>query len=365
MTPAPAGLGEIERAEVESVGQRRCPLSQRSPCQVLTIRLASGPEKDRTARLTLAGTDTGPAVARGDAIRVMSNELPEQEGVDPPPAGGEPFSFIDFERRTPLYVLALLFAIVVIALSRWKGVRSLAGLALSLLLVTQFMAPAILEGSSPLLVALVGALAVMLVTVGLAHGTGVTSMAAVLGATVSLLITALLALLFVELAKITGFSSDEASLLQGYALGEGTSLSLAGLVLAGIVVAALGVLDDVTVSQASTVVALHRAAPTQSRRRLFGAALTVGRDHLAATVNTLVLAYVGAALPVLLIFENQSTSFGDALNSEAVAGQIVAMLVGSIGLVLAVPLTTLLASWLVARVPVSTLEREPAAHHHH
>ncbi len=255
---------------------------------------------------------------------------------------------------------------VVVGLARWKGLRSLVGLAASLALVTQFLVPAILEGSSPLLVALVGSLAVMLVTITLAHGTGVTSLAAMLGSAVSLLVTALLALLFVEAAQITGFSSEEGSLLSSSASREGTQLSLSGLVLAGMVVGALGVLDDVTVSQASTVLALRRANPVQRLRRLFAEGLAVGRDHLSATVNTLVLAYVGAALPILLIFETQGTSFGDAVNREIVASEIVAMLVGSIGLVLAVPLTTALAAVLAHRLPAEALQGEDAhAHHHH
>jgi uncharacterized membrane protein len=139
-------------------------------------------------------------------------------------------------------------------------------------------------------------------------------------------------------------------------------LSLEGLVLAGIVVGALGVLDDVTVSQASTVLALRRANPAMTMRRLFREGLNVGRDHLSATVNTLVLAYVGAALPILLIFENQGTAFGDALNQESVAGEVIAMLVGSIGLVLAVPLTTALAAWLAGRIAIEALPEHGHAH---
>jgi uncharacterized membrane protein len=192
----------------------------------------------------------------------------------------------------------------------------------------------------------------------LAHGTGVTSIAAILGGAASLAATAVLALVFVELARVTGFASDEASLLSA---APGLGLSLQGLVLAGIVVGALGVLDDVTVSQASTVMALRRANSALGFRRLFAEGLTVGRDHLSATINTLVLAYVGAALPLLLVFETQNTTFGDALNGEIVAGEIVAMLVGSIGLMLAVPLTTALAAWLAPMLPVAAL---PEGDHH-
>ena len=363
-------VGSGERATVERVDRGSCPQQQRDPCQIISARLVSGPDEGMTTTLTLPGRDVAPEVSAGDTLRVASNDVfGSGPGLDPQAleqAGIESYTFVDFERRTPLYVLAGLFAVMVIGLARWKGLRSLAGLGLSLLIVMQFMVPAILEGSSPLLVALIGSLAVMLVTVSLAHGTGITSMAAAMGATLSLLVTALLAVLFVELAQVTGFSSEEASLLQASATAEGgVGPSLQGLVLAGMVVGALGVLDDVTVSQASTVLAIHRADPSQGLRRVFGEALSVGRDHLSATVNTLVLAYVGAALPILLIFEHQGTSFGDALNRESVSGEVVAMLVGSIGLVLAVPLTTALAAWLVQRLPAAALAGESDGHHHH
>jgi hypothetical protein len=202
-------VGGAVQAEVLRVDRESCPQSTGEPCQLVTFRLRDGGDEDR---LTLPGTRTAPEVEAGDRIRVFNNDAFAVPGVEPPP-GTEQYAFADFERRSPVYLLAALFAVLVIALARWKGVRALAGLAISLVLVTQFMVPAILEGSSPVLVALVGALAVMLVTVGLAHGMGVTSVAAVLGSTAALLVTALLAALFVGLASITGFSSEEASLL--------------------------------------------------------------------------------------------------------------------------------------------------------
>jgi uncharacterized membrane protein len=365
--PAPSGAG-AQRAEVEQVARFPCPQSRRSPCQGLRFRLLDGPGAGGRSELTLPGTDVSPAVDRGDTIRVLRNDVlsgTPGAGAAPPPAGAvDAFVFIDFERRSPLYLLAVVFAVLVVLLGRAQGVRSLVGLGLSLVVVTQFVVPAILAGEPPLPVALVGALAVMFLTLALAHGVGVKSMAAALGASGTLVVTALLALLFVELASITGFASEEATLLQGGASAEGRSLSLEGLVLAGMVVGALGVLDDVTVSQASVVLALRRADPRQPLRRLFGEALTVGRDHLSATVNTLVFAYVGAALPVLLIFESQATSFGEALNREIVATEVVAMLVGSIGLILAVPLTTALAAWLAGLVPEGALPADEHGHHH-
>ena len=179
-------------------------------------------------------------------------------------------------------------------------------------------------------------------------------LAATLGTAVAFVLPLGLEPLFVELAHLTGLSSDEAIFLRA-SVGE---ISITGLLLAGMVIGALGVLDDLTVTQASTVLARRRANPLLGFRRLFSAAIVVGYDHIAATVNTLVLAYAGAALPVLLIFSLGATSFGDAVNSESVAAEIVATLVGSIGLIAAVPLTTALAAILASHVPASSIATE-------
>ena len=190
--------------------------------------------------------------------------------------------------------------------ARLRGALSLLGLGASLALVLVFVVPAILDGKSPLAVAIVGALAVALITIPLAHGRGPKTLAAVLGTAASLLLTALLALIFTKATHLTGFSNEEAAFLDL----AGADISLEGMLLAGMVIAALGVLDDVTVSQASTVLALRTANPSLRLRRLFRLAQRVGRDHVSATVNTLVLAYVGAALPVLLMFSSSDLSFG-------------------------------------------------------
>jgi uncharacterized membrane protein len=200
----------------------------------------------------------------------------------------------------------------------------------------------------------------MLGVIGVSHGLGVKSAAAMLGTAASLLLTALLALLAVHIAHITGTSTDEATLLRA---GTEGAVSLQGLALAGIVVGALGVLDDVTVSQASTVLALRRTDPALGFAAMFARALDVGRDHLGATVNTLALAYAGAALPSLLVFHTQATGIGDALNREPVAAAVVAAVVGSIGLLAAVPLTTALAALLARAVPADELPDEHVHHH--
>jgi uncharacterized membrane protein len=245
-------------------------------------------------------------------------------------------------------VLAIFFVAIVLLFARLRGALSLLGLGASLALVLLFLVPAILDGKSPIAVAIVGSLAVALITIPLAHGRGPKTLAAVLGTAASLLLTALLAWIFTKAAHLTGFSNQEAAYLDL----AGADISLEGLVLAGMVIGALGVLDDVTVSQASTVMAVRSANPALGFRALFAAAQRVGRDHVSATVNTLVLAYVGASLPVLLIFSSSDLGFGQTLSTELVATQVVATLVGSIGLIAAVPLTTALAVALA-------LEEEP------
>lgn len=312
-------------------------------CIVATAKLDSG--KGRKIELNFAGATTDPKLTIGDDIRVS-------------PVGQGQYSFVDFERKRPVALLALIFGLIVIVFGRLRGLLALVGLGTSLAIVLLFIVPAILDGREPVAVALIGSFAVMLVTLGLTHGVGLTSRAAALGTAASLLITAALAVIFIGAGNITGYSSDEATILQS----TGGNLSLSGLVLAGIIIAALGVLDDLTVSQASAVLALRKADPRQDFKQLYSGALAIGRDHVAATVNTLVLAYVGASLPILLIFVVGGTSASDALNSEAVAVQIIGTLVGSIGLVAAVPITTAIAAGLASRLP---LDQEINVGHSH
>ena len=330
---------ESESATVERVEETVCAGISGQECQLATARIESGPEAGKRVEIQLAGGGLDPDVDPGDAVRVT-------KAPEPPPGteavAGTGYSLYDFERRGPMLLLAGLFVLVVLAFARWRGALSLVGLALSLVLVLGFVVPAILDGSDPLLVAVVGALAIALTTIPLAHGWGPKSVAALLGSAASLIVTALLALLFTNLTHLTGLGSEEAIFLQ---IGN-AEVSLQGLLLAGMVIGALGVLDDVTISQASTVLALRRANPELRFRQLFTLALSVGRDHVSATVNTLVLAYVGAALPILLLFSAADLGLSEAANLEVVAKEIVATLVGSIGLIAAVPITTSLAALL-------------------
>ena len=342
---------DTEQARVVAVRETACAEGSNQVCRRVTVELLGGEDEGERTSFTVGDLGEGSNATVGDRVRVHANPVPPEAGI-----GGvtvDPYVFADFERRAPLGILFAIFAGLVIVTGRIRGLRALIGLIASLGIVVFFLVPAILDGKTPETVALIGAFAVMLVTIPLAHGLGVKTLAACLGTSVSLVLTLVLADVFTDLAHLTGFASEEAIYIRAVAEG----ISIQGLLLAGMIIAALGVLDDLTVSQASTVLALQRANPAQGFGELFRGAVAVGHDHIAATVNTLVLAYVGASLPVLLIFSFSGVTFSDAVNTEAVASQIVAMLVGSIGLIAAVPVTTALAALLATRV------RTPAPAH--
>ncbi|HEV2758006.1 MAG TPA: YibE/F family protein [Acidimicrobiales bacterium] len=243
-----------------------------------------------------------------------------------------------------MLALGVLFAVAVVGLARWRGAAALLGLGVSLLVIVRFVLPAILAGESALGAAVVGSALIALVIIYLAHGVSARTTTAVLGTLLALALTALLAVAFVAATKLTGLSSEEGTYLRGVL---GSSVNLRGMLLAGIVIGGLGVLNDVTVTQASAVWEIHLANPAVSASDLYRSAMRIGRDHIASTVDTLVLAYAGAALPLFVIFTVADRRLGDVVTGEIVAQEIVQTLVGSLGLIAAVPITTWLACLLV------------------
>jgi uncharacterized membrane protein len=314
---------------------------------LIDIELTSGPDAGQVVQIDTP-LEGYPDFAVGDEVKLTSSE------VD----GELAYFIVDFERTSALVWLLALFIAAVLAVGRWHGLRSLIGLALSLVVVTKFIVPGILAGQSPFAVALVGSLAVMLVSLYLAHGVNEMTTTAVVGTATALGITIGLALVFIDAGQLTGYSSEEANLVRFSVEG----LDLKGLVLAGLIIAALGVLDDVTVSQASTVFALHEADRTQPWRTLFGRAMTVGRDHIASTVNTLFLAYAGASLALLMVFSTGGLPVAEIVNAEVFAEEVIKTVVGSLAIVAAVPLTTALAATLAVRRP---LDAPPIRGHVH
>jgi uncharacterized membrane protein len=349
--PKPGAGGQADSTRLVSatltkVARLECPEADPgvpgSVCIKVTARLAGG------RQVTFDTTDpTGEMFRAGQRVRLEVNEQPGQ-----PPY----YNILDPERGRPLLVLVALFVAAVVAFGRWQGVRSLLGLGLSFVVIVGFVVPAILRGHSPVLVAVTGAMAIMLVSLYLSHGVGPKTTAAVVGTALALGLTAVLTIGFVAATSLTGLASDEA-LSASFAVG---GLSLRGLLLAGIIIGGLGVLDDVTMSQASLVTELHHANPDAGFAALVGGALRVGRDHIAATVNTMFLAYAGAALPLLILFVTGQNSLGTVATTELVAVEVVRALCGSVGLIAAVPLTTVLAA-LVATEEPAQAPAQPAA----
>jgi uncharacterized membrane protein len=248
--------------------------------------------------------------------------------------------FVDFVRTTPLLWLAAIFAAAILLMSRWKGLRSLLSMAFSLFMIIGYIIPHILAGEDPLVVSIIGSAILLGVTLYLTYGWNLKSHSAVASMVLVLLLTGALSALFVAFARLNG-TGDENSMFLIQSLQ--TSINLRGLLLGGYIIGALGVLDDLVTTQASAVFELHHADPGSGFRQLYNAAMRIGQDHIAATVNTLVLAYAGASLPMLLLFSLARGDYAYLVNFAIVAEEVVRTLVGSIGLIAAVPLTTIIA----------------------
>ena len=256
------------------------------------------------------------------------------------------YSFVDFVRTAPMALLAAIYALVVVLVARWRGFRALLGLAGAYVVIAQFIIPGLIEGKPPLLLGLVGSTVIMVGVLYFAHGFSARTSTALLGTIFGLITTALIAAWATGSAHLTGLN-DELDYSLSYASG---SISLSGILLCGLIISGLGVLNDVTITQSSAVWEMHELAPGSSAKRLFAGAMRVGRDHIASTVYTIVFAYAGAALPLIILLSLQDRPLVETITSGELAVEIVRTLVGSIGLVLAIPVTTAIAVLVVKAV---------------
>lgn len=319
-------------ATIVSIVERSCSYSPIDRCRWVEFEMDDGPFGGQVGAIEEANPDG--FLEEGDDILVTWFPVGD---------GDIAFAFYDYQRGGAMTWLLALFVAAVLLLGRWRGVGAIGGLAFSLLIIVLFTLPAILHGSNALLVALVTASAIAYAALFLAHGVGLATAVALVSTFASLALTAMLAWAFVEATHLTGLSDETSVMLGGLADG----IDARGILLAGIVIGALGVLDDVTVTQVSAVWELKRARPELSVGELVRPALRIGRDHISSTVNTLFLAYAGAALPLLLFFTEAGQGIRGVVTRELVATEVVRALVGSIGLVAAVPIATWLAAIVV------------------
>ncbi len=350
----PTGEGQsvaVERAESLGLASDRLAASvvaaSEQPCDFSTVE---APQVCRTITLTLdEGPEAGAVVVLPDFILGAGITAPDVSIGDHIIVAYEPstntYFYADADRRSVLVWLAALFGVVVIALGRFRGGLALLAMASTIVVLVGFVAPSVLDGNDPLLVSVVAASAIAFISLYLTHGFGPTTTVALAGTLAALGLTLALSYGFFELANFTGLATEE-----GYTLPFITQdLDLASLLLGGAVLGALGALDDVTVTQVATVAELHHRSPQLTTRELVASGIRVGREHIASTVNTLLLAYAGASMPILLVLAASDQSMAMSANSELVAVEIVRTLCGSIGLVAAVPITTALAAIVVNR----------------
>jgi len=335
--PTEAASSGLSRARViQILEEGTADLGDRlQPYQVFQVEIEEGPytgsrfvvEHGRR-QVTIGAADVRP----GEQILVTVSTAPD---------GRVEAFFADFARVGPLAGLFLVFVAAILIVSRGKGLRALVGMLISLAIIGGFILPAILAGGDPVFVSILGSFVLMASTFYLIHGWTLKAHTAALATLAALALTGILAAVSVNAARLTGMGSEEALFLTQFA---GSAIDVRGLLLASILIGALGVLDDLTINQISAVFELRQAKPDLPSRGLYRRAMVIGQDHIAATVNTLLLAYVGASLPLLLLFSLFQEPVLAALNRAAIAEEILRTLVGSIGLVAAVPIATALAA---------------------
>ncbi|WP_018178833.1 YibE/F family protein [Jongsikchunia kroppenstedtii] len=324
------------------------------PCLSSIVSLTSGPDKGSSVVLQIPTHRAGGGLTPDSGSPEMSQQqLNSPQANQPdlkmgnhirlvifPSPTGRNYAFYDFDRGASTIWWIVAFAVAIIAVAAWRGVGSLLGLAFAFAALIWFALPSLLDGHSPVAVALVASAAILIVVIFLAHGVSLRTSAALLGTLVSLGVATGLSQLAVTTMHLSGFSDDN-SALQAYQNG----ISIKGIVLAGFIIGALGVLNDVTVTQASTVFELANMG-SSGRWRTFGSAMRVGRDHISSTVYTLMFAYAGAALPLLMLYSVSGQSFSTSATRDTIAIEIARSCVGGIALALSVPLTTGIATLL-------------------
>ncbi|GAB4589700.1 YibE/F family protein [Nocardia sp. IFM 10818] len=311
----------------------QAPRTNAYECQRSIVAIESGPDEGKRTLFEIAPGPGQPDLRVGDEIRIVRST---------DPTGAPIYGFDDYSRGLPLTVIVIAFAVVIVAVARWRGLRALIGLVFAFAVLVKFLLPALLDGKPAIPVALVAGALILYVVLYLAHGLNLRTSSALLGTLTSMGLAAFLSWLTLKVTHLTGLSEEQNTNVATYL----EHVSITGLLLAGFIIGTLGVLNDVTITQASAAFELAALDEKANRRSIFGAAMRVGRDHIASTVYTLVLAYAGGALPLLLIFSVAGRNITDVLTGDAVGIEIARSAVGGIALALSVPLTTGIAVML-------------------
>lgn len=343
--PASAELSDVYyRAKVIKIletGEKQYEEGEVLKYQTIELEIVNGNEKGK--RITI---DHGATFVVSESQMVKEGEQVILAKTPAAAEGREVYYITDKYRVKNLAILALVFFILAIYFGRKRGFTSIIGLVFTVLIIFYYILPSISKGGNPFWVCIVGALAILLSSFYLSHGFNRRTSIALLSSFISLALAVVVNIMFVSIAKLAGTGAEEVFYLQ---LGQ-ASIDLRGLLLGGIIIGVLGVLDDVTTSQTAAIDEVSLANPNLTFKQLYTSGMSIGREHIASLINTLVLAYAGVSLPLLLLYSMQKTQpVWMMLNSAFVAEEIVRTLVGSTVLVLAVPLTSILAAWFCSR----------------
>lgn len=314
-------------------------LSEKQTYQKLEVLITKGNIKGKIIEV-----EQGEFASPNPQLYKVGDELVLQasEGID----GNTIYNIADYQRRSELFYLFVIFAVLTIVIGGIWGITSLIGMVFSFFIIFSFILPQIIKGNDPVLTTVLGAIVIIPVTFYLSRGVNIKTHVSIIGTLITLIVVGLLSSLFVNITRLSGFSSEESRFLL---LETQNQINMKGLLLAGMIISSLGILDDITISQASIVKELKDANKALKAGQLFQSAMRVGRDHISSLVNTLVLVYAGASLPLLLLFVNNPKPLEQVINLEIIAEEIVKTLVGSIGLILAVPITTLIAAYYFSK----------------
>lgn len=308
------------------------------PYQVVELLVLEGKHKDRQFTIDYGRQHV---LARNDLLSVNQEILVSVSEI---PDGTVFVDFVDYIRILPLLILTLIFVIVCVSVSGWKGISSLIGIGISIVVIIYYIIPQILSGQNPILISLLGSLLFLTITQYLVYGWTLKTHISLAAILISIVFTGLMAVISVEFTRLNGMGEESAMFL----MQQNDQMNLKNLLIAGMIIGALGILDDLVLGQTSTVIEMYRANPDMTLRERYIRSMNVGKDHIAATVNTLVLAYLGASLSLFLMFSTSDVRIVNLINMNYMAEEIVRTLVGTIGLFMAVPITTFLACWVVA-----------------
>lgn len=312
--------------EISCEGMQGWSPGTETTCANIQVRVDEGPEEGQVTEVVMNSAQYSSGVSEGTRVKLYRTPMPDGPGI---------YQFADFERSTPLIVFLLVFAVAVVAIARFRGFMGLVGLGFAAVIISKFMFPALIAGGDPVWVGLVGSSAIMFVVLYTAHGFSARTTTALLGTLFGLGVSAGLGLIATKWAHLSGVAAEDDYLLAATA----PDLMLTSVVICGIIVAGLGVLNDVTITQASAVWELSNSGQRDSRK-LYNSAMRIGRDHIASTVYTIAFATAGASLSTLLLIALYDRPIWEVLQLEEFSAEIIRTVVGSIGLVLSMPLTT-------------------------